>query len=121
MVHKEGREAERKCFGGKRVWQCIRDLQRERRGRMAVKVVNVDDEDGKPCVTTMEQQARWRIHFSRVLNVQSQFDTAELEKVKKRPLDDNLGITPTRVEIRRALRKMKNEEWQSTWKLRNTT
>ena len=40
-----------------------------------------------------------------MLNVQSQFDTAELRKVKKRPLDHNLGITPTKLE---ALGKMKN-------------
>ena len=45
------KEAKRKHFRGKEVCQCIRDLQRGRRGRMAVRV-NVDDEDDKPCVTT---------------------------------------------------------------------
>ena len=42
--------AERERFGGKYVWQCIRDMQRGERGRRPTRVVKVDDEEGRPCV-----------------------------------------------------------------------
>ena len=66
---KKAQEAERERFGGKEVWQCIRDLQRGWRGRMPTRVVAVDGEEGRPCSTTAEQQERWKRHFSKVLNV----------------------------------------------------
>lgn len=44
---RKAQEAERERFGGKEVWQCIRDLQRGRRGRMPTRVVAVDDEEGR--------------------------------------------------------------------------
>ena len=67
MSGSEGRQKRLResVLGEKEVWQCIRDLQRGKRGRMVVRVVTVDDEDGKPCVTTTEQQAKWRRHFSK--------------------------------------------------------
>ena len=101
-------KVERERFGGKEVWQCIRDLQRGRRGRMPVRVVTVEDEDGRPCVTTSSQQERWRRHFSKVLNVQSQFTVAEIEKVRQRPCNVELAESPTKAELASALKKLKN-------------
>ena len=71
-------EAERERFGGKKVWRCIRDLQRGRRGLRPSVNVTINDEDGNPCRTPLAQQQRWRRHFSAVLNIHSQFDPAEL-------------------------------------------
>ena len=105
---RKAEEAEKKRFGGKEVWQCIRDLQRGHWGRMPMKVVTVEGEDGRPCVTTAEQEERWRGHFSRVLNVQSEFDAAELEKVRQRLCDDSLSSTPNALEVAKALGKLKN-------------
>jgi hypothetical protein len=45
---------------------------------MPMKVVTVDDEEGRLCVITAEQQERWRRHFSKVLNV---LNSAELDFV----------------------------------------
>ena len=97
-----------KMFGGKDVWQCIRDLQRGRRGRMPTRVVTVDDEDSRTCTTTVEQRERWKRHFRRVLNIPSQFDEAELQRVKQRPPDEELGQFPTENEVKRALGKLRN-------------
>ena len=52
------RRHEREKFGGKQVWECIMDLQCGWRGRMPSRVVTVDNEDGRPCTTTTEQQER---------------------------------------------------------------
>ena len=72
---------------------------------MLTRVVAVDDEGGRLCTTTTEQQERWKRHFSKVLNVPSQFDEAQLQKVKQRPTDEELGQPPT---VRRALGKLRN-------------
>ena len=78
------------------------------RGRMPTRIVAVDDEEGRPCSTTAEQQERWKRHFSKVLNVPSQFDEVELQRVKQRPPNEELGQPPTKSEVRRALGKLKN-------------
>ena len=93
-------------FAGKEVWQCIRDLQHGRRGRMPTRVVAVDNEDGRLCTTTTEQQER-------------QKRKAQLLKVKQRQTDEELGQPPTKNEVRRALGKLV-EEWQGTWKFQHT-
>ena len=43
--------------------QCIRDMQRGERGRRPMRVVQVDGEEGRPCVTVKDQSERWRRHF----------------------------------------------------------
>ena len=73
----------------------------------AYRVVAVDEE-GRPCSTTAVQQKRWKRHFSKVLNVPSQFDEVELQRVKQRPHNEELGHPPTKSEVRRALGKLKN-------------
>ena len=48
-------QIERERFGGKKVWKCIRDMQRCRRGLLPVKAVTIEDEDGVPCTSTATQ------------------------------------------------------------------
>ena len=43
---------------GKKVWQCVGDLQCGRRGRKPTGVVIVDDENGRPCVTAGAHKGR---------------------------------------------------------------
>ena len=62
------------------MWKCIRDMQFGRRGRVPTRVVAICDESGELCSTPTEQYRRWRRHFTKVLNVRSQFDDAELAK-----------------------------------------
>ena len=99
-------EAERARFGGK-VWRCIRDLQRGRRGLRPSVNVTINDEYENPCRTPLAQQQRWRRHFSAVLNIHSQFDPAELEKVVQRPVRPDLAQPPTLRELTTALGKLK--------------
>jgi len=42
-------EAEKERFGGKKVWKCIRDLQRGRRGLCPLPVTAIHDENNNPC------------------------------------------------------------------------
>ena len=67
-------EVEREKFGGKRVWRCIRDMQRGRRGLIPSRIVAIHDAEGIPCTSTSAQHQRWRQHFTKVLNIQSEFD-----------------------------------------------
>ena len=38
--------------------QCIRDMQHGERGRRPMRVVQVDDEESRPCVTVKDQCER---------------------------------------------------------------
>ena len=101
-------EAEGEHFGGKKVWKCIRDMQFGRRSRVPTTVVAICDESGEPCSTPTEQHQRWRRHVTKVLNVRSQFDVAELAEVRQRETDADLGTVPTSAEVAKALGKLKN-------------
>ena len=68
------------------MWKCIRDMQFGRRDIITTIVVAICDESGEPCSTPTEQHQRWRRHFSKVLNVRSQFDVVELAEVRQRVL-----------------------------------
>ena len=107
FLHKAS-EAERGRNGGKIVSRCIRDIQRGRTGLVPVRAVAVKDEDGKACTTTEAQQERWKRHFSKVLNIQSQFDVEELRKVRQRPTRSEMAEVPSEEELLSAVGKMKN-------------
>ena len=101
-------EVERGRFGGKMVWKCIRDMQRGRRGLLPTRVVTIHDAEGVPCVSTSAQHQRWRQHFTKVLNIQSEFDRREIELVSQREVDESLGSVPNSIDVRKALCKLKN-------------
>ena len=75
-------ETQREQFGGKMVWECIRDMQCGLRGLLPSVSVSIKDENGNPCTTSYAKQQHWQRYFTRVLNVQSQFDPEEIEKVR---------------------------------------
>ena len=70
-------EAQRSRFGGKLVWKCIRDMQYGRRGLVPSRLATVINEEGKPCTTVVAQQQQWRKHFTKILNIQSQFSSSQ--------------------------------------------
>ena len=104
----KAQEAEGERFGGKKVWKCMRDMPFGRRGRVPTRVVAICDESGEPCSTPTEQHQHWRRHFTKVLNVRSQFDGAELAEVRQRETDADLGTVITSAELAKALGKLKN-------------
>ena len=75
------------------MWKCIRDMQRACKGFLPSMVITISDESGEQCNTPASQQQCWRRHFTKVLNVKSQYQPAELEKVKQREVDEDLGKT----------------------------
>ena len=62
---------------GSLVWRFIREMQHGRRGLIPVRSKAVKDENGIACTSPKAQHQRWRQHFSKVLNLQSQFDESE--------------------------------------------
>ena len=51
-------EAQKERFGGKKVWQCIRDMRRGRHGLVPTRSATIRDENGNPCATTDTQHQR---------------------------------------------------------------
>ena len=51
----------------------------------------VKDEEGKVCSSSEEQQGRWRRHFTKILNIQSEFSIDELSEVRQRQTRTELG------------------------------
>ena len=72
--------------------------------------VSIKEENGNPCTTPSAKQQRWRRNFTRVLNVQSQLDPEEMEKVRQRPLRSDLAQKPSLRELTKALGKLKNRK-----------
>ena len=104
----KAKEVEGERFGGKKVWKAIRDMQRGRRGLIPSRAVSILDESGAVCESASAQHQRWRRHFTNVLNIRSQFDEEELDKVEQREVCESLGVKPTPGEVRQALAKLKN-------------
>ena len=101
-------EAERGRNGGKLVWHCIRDIQRGRRGLVPVRAAVVKDEDGNACTTAEAQQQRWRRHFTKILNIQSEFDVEELRRVRQKSSRPEMAEVPSDEELLSAVGKMRN-------------
>ena len=83
-------------------------MQFGKRGRVPTRVVAICDESGEPCCTPTEQYQHWRRHFTKVLNVRRQFDSAEHAEVRQRETDADLGTVLKSAEVTKALRKLKN-------------
>ena len=101
-------EAEQSRFGGKKVWKCIRDMQYGRRGLVPSRLSTVVDENGNPCTTLEAQQQRWRRHFTKILNIQSQYNAEEINKARQRPVKHHLADVPSMEELIEAVNKLKN-------------
>ena len=100
-------EAQRDRFSGKKAWECIRDMQRCRRGLISTRCITIRDEDGIPCTTIESQGEKWRRHFTTVLNVRSTYSEEELDKVRQRPLWTDLAEEPSVEEVIRAVKKLR--------------
>ena len=72
--------------------------------------MTIDDENGNPCCDPASQQARWRRHFTSVLNICSQFDHHELDLVEQRPVIEKIAAIPSNNDVAAALAKVKNRK-----------
>lgn len=105
---KKAMEAQQGRFGSKKVWQCIRDMQRGRRGLVPIKRSTIKDEEGNLCTTVQEQQERWKRHFSTVLNIQSQHNATEMEKTRQRQTRHDMTELPSKEELKTAVENLQN-------------
>ena len=103
-------EIERGSFGGVEVWRGIRDLQYGKRGLIPSRVVTIDDENGNPCCDPVSQQARWRRHFTTVLNICTHFDPQELDLLEQRPVFEKIAAIPSNNDVAVALAKVRNRK-----------
>ena len=60
-----------------------------------MKTTVVKDEDGNTCTTAKAQHKRWRRHFTKILNIQNDFDVEELKKVRQRPPRPEMAEVPS--------------------------
>ena len=58
------------------------------------------------CITSEAQNERWRRHFTKILNVQSEFDMEEIGRVKQRPVTLEMSALPTEEELLKAIEKL---------------
>ena len=71
--------------------------------------MTIDDENGNPCCDPASQQARWRKHFTSVLNICSQFDHHGLDLVEQGPVFEKTAAIPSNNDVAAAvLAKVKN-------------
>ena len=83
-------------------------MQYGRRGLVPSRLATVVDEEGNPCTTVEAQQQRWRRHFTNILNIQIQFNEAEIKKARQRPVRHQLAEVPTMDKLTDAIGKLKN-------------
>ena len=68
----------------------------------------VKDDDGKVCTTHEAQGEQWRKHFTKILNIHSEFNEEELERVRQRPLRTDLAELPSEDEVWDAVGKLRS-------------
>ena len=89
----------------------MRDLQHGRRGLIPSRAVTITDENGDPCCDPASQQARWRRHFTSVLNLCGSFSAHELDLLEQRPVCIDIAAVPSALDVAAALAKVKNGSW----------
>lgn len=78
------------------------------RGLVPSRLATVINEEGKPCTTVVAQQQQWRRHFTKILNIHSQFSEAEIMKARQRPMRHQLADKPSMDELTSAIGRLKN-------------
>ena len=104
---KKAEKAQLGRYGGKEAWRSIRDMQSACRGLVPRRTGSIKNEEGHRCITVEETQQRWRRPFTKVLNIESHFNTTELDKVRQRPVRMHLAELPSLDELEQAVRKIR--------------
>ena len=75
---------------------------------MPERTAMVRDEDDSECTSTEAQQGRWNKYFTKILNIQCEFEVEELRKVRQRPPRPEMAGLPLQEELLSAVVKLKN-------------
>ena len=81
-------------------------MQSGRKGLVPSTSSCVRNEDGSKCTLLSKQHKQWQRHFTKVLNVKSQFEVTELERTRQRPVRKELADKPTMEELVAAIAKL---------------
>ena len=91
-------------------WSAIRTIQRCFRGINHTTTPPLQNEAGQLCKTADEISARWKRHFTRILNVESTFDTSVFESLEVRPVRNDLADIPRLEELTQAIARLSNNK-----------
>ena len=100
---KQIEELESSGMGGA-VWKVIRQMQQRRAGDYQLVVKNLN---GELCQGVKELSERWREHFIKVLNVETDFDEATVRELDASNIREDLDRYPEYEEIKKAISRLK--------------
>ena len=101
----EGAEASK---DGKTRWKSIRKLQTAHSGRRPTRQTALLKENGDLTASPEEVTARWHGHFTKILNIPSEYKDEVIDEIQQLPTKSHLDEPPTEEEIESALAKLKN-------------
>ena len=101
------RDAELNNKDGKQKWQCIRKLQLAYAGRKPIRSAKFYKQDGSMTETPEEVQKVWVEHFTKVLNVTSQYQQELVDEVPSLDEITTLDVPPSQEELINAMTKLK--------------
>ena len=103
---KQIEELESSGMGGA-VWKVIRQMQQRRAGRLPVRSSVVKKLNGELFQGVEELSERWREHFIKVLNVETDFDEATVRELDATNIREDLDRPPEYEEIKKAISRLK--------------
>ncbi len=95
---------------GAAVWKSIRSIQQCFRGLRPMDSANLKDEFDQPCKSADTINARWHQHFTKILNIESSFDSSVFDSVRTRPVREDLAVVPTGEDLARAIGHLANNK-----------
>ena len=95
-------------------WMCVRQLQMACRGCRPRRSTALMKEDGEMTSSPEEGKKQWHHHFSRILNIPSEYSQEVIDLVPRRIRLLELDVPPTLEELLSALSKLKKGKvvWQ---------
>ena len=95
---------------GGATWKVIRQMQHGRAGRLPLRPSVVKKLSGDLCQGVEELSERWREHFIKVLNIETEFDEAAVRNVDASNIREDLDRLPEYEEIIKAISKLKRDK-----------
>ncbi|MDE0908581.1 MAG: reverse transcriptase family protein [SAR324 cluster bacterium] len=92
------------------VWNMVKELKAGSSTWKRAATVRLKKADGTWCEGPVENAERFREHFSKVLNIESEFDDSVLNLVEQRPIREDLDEVPSVEEVAKAAAKMRSQK-----------
>ena len=106
-ICKVASDAEKAKKDGHQRWMCVRQLQMACRGRRPRRPTALMKEDGEMTSSPEKVKKQWHHHFSRILNIPSEYSQEVIDLMPRRTPFLELDDPPTLEELLSALSKLK--------------